>query len=188
VNPRFVFCPDGYEYLYSLATRRAAVRLLTEVAKAVERDLDTWAQSGVPAPTPSDPPRGIVVRQALGLFGELLQVSTMRVRVLCYSEQSLDRYWRFTPIPADFSDPHKGPLPGNRPHEDAMIGLVRYWEQVLAPWFAADAACNYRGLTDLLHPESRADVGVQAALPNEHPWHVLPAWGPGTESLGRRPT
>jgi hypothetical protein len=170
-------CADGYEFLYSDATRRAASRMLHKVGHAVLADLEQRQEQATQAERAirTAPPDIVIHREVLGEFAQLLMVSREKRRLLV-GMGTFDRYW-LEPIPANFEDAHAGPLPDNQPHESAIVGVVRYWEHVLALWFRREASLNYRVLRLTTHPEDFRERGLVASLTHDHPWTIFSTLG-----------
>jgi hypothetical protein len=173
-DSRLGLVPDGYEFLYSARTRRAASRLFTRIDSALAVDLTRASANRPRRLQRTGPPDAAARRVALGAFADVLRAGLVRQRLLLRSAASLDQYWAFLPLPERFDNPHAGPN-ASAVHEAAMLGILQYWEYVLTPWFDGECAFSYRELNRLTHPES-GQTGVVATLRDDDPWNLLPTW------------
>lgn len=171
--PMPFFFPEGFEYRYSPRTILAASRLLTEVDKAITRDL---ASPGIPKDLNTLAPRPVIDAAIRQVFYDLIMIGEWRKRFIRwdpkvheargYMEPAVLNPWNRAVRAVQADDgatrwetaafrPERDPE-----HEAALLGIIRGIEHVLRPWFEGTAQLDYRALRDFVHLPAHPFAGA----------------------------
>jgi hypothetical protein len=141
----------GVEYRFSRRTEWAASRLLTQVARACERDLKRARKEIVTDAVSPSPQHAW--QQTLNWVTQLIQIQTWRRKLLV---GAVDQPPEGMPLPPPPPSPAlsfvlwSAVRPTDDPyHEAGVLALIRAIEHLLKPWFDDASQCNYRALRDL---------------------------------------
>lgn len=130
----------GLGVFVSPRTQLAFGRLLEKCLKATERDLRIKALRDRGVEEPASP--GEVKEWVTRCMGRLTDIGEQRGDVLVGAEQP---YFGVMVAGGIIRGRH---LPYDADEEEAGIGLVAAWEQILEPWFSGNAKMNYRRLLE----------------------------------------